>query len=432
MNKDDKRKIRVGLVGLGTVGGEVACRLLDGVLENVVLAKISARDRGRARRVDAEQLASLWVDDPLTLVCDEVDVIVELIGGTDGIALTLVETALAGKKSVVSANKAMLATHGARLAAMAAQNGVTLAYEAAVAGGIPIIKIMREGLVGNRINHVHAILNGTCNFILCQMHHGGINFATALKLAQEQGFAEAVPDLDVDGIDSAQKLALLSSLAFGIKPRIDTMSIMGVRSITLQDIRAADRLGFVIRLLASADAGGGQEVTPVLIPKAHILAGARDEANAVFLNTDLLGDIFVQGAGAGGCATASAVLADISDIAGGFGRMVFSVPAGALVDHAPSHVSVLRSWYLRINLAEAPGQIARASQILAACDISIETLIQEPTQDTMVPVLFMTHPVRPQQIDMARAQLESAFSPKCDILILPVFQGGDHGETSKD
>ena len=317
--------VRIGLAGLGTVGATVAARLLKGAIAGAELVAVSARDAGKDRGVDLS--AQRFETDPLNLIADDVDVIVELMGGEGGVALDLVESALRAGKPVVTANKAMLAAHAASLSELSVGGNVPLAFEAAVAGGIPVIKAVRENMAGNDIHRLSGILNGTCNYILSRMEAAGLGFDAALKEAQELGFAEADPFLDVSGTDAGQKLAILSALAFGVAPNMDNVAIIGIEAVTAQDISFAAQFGAVIRLVAMAEHRGDgvfHQVRPMLVRKNDALAQVLNELNALKIEADPVGSIFLQGPGAGGGATASAVLADIADIAYGFGRPVFS------------------------------------------------------------------------------------------------------------
>ena len=272
-----------------------------------------------------------WVDHPVELAAaGDVDLVVELIGGTGDPAAALIDSALAAGKSVVTANKALLAERAMQLAVVSEASGASLAYEAAVAGGIPVIKTLREALAGNKINRISGILNGTCNFILSQMESDGVSFEAALKDAQKLGFAEAEPDLDISGMDAAQKLALLAGLAFGVQPDVSQISVTVIEAITDQDISFADEFNSVIRLIAIAGEtpdGLVQCVAPMLVERTHALAQVKNELNAVALEASPVGQLFLQGPGAGGGATASAVLSDIADLAQGFGRPVFGADA---------------------------------------------------------------------------------------------------------
>ena len=417
--------LRIGLAGLGTVGIEVAGRLLHGAVPGVTLTAVCARDRARDRGLDLSVVR--WVDHPVELAAaGDVDLVVELIGGTGGPAAALIDSALAAGKSVVTANKALLAERAMQLALVSEASGASLAYEAAVAGGIPVIKTLREALAGNKINRISGILNGTCNFILSQMESDGVSFEAALKDAQKLGFAEAEPDLDISGMDAAQKLALLAALAFGVHPDVSRISITGIEAITDQDISFADEFNSVIRLIAIAGEspeGLVQCVAPMLVERTHALAQVKNELNAVALEASPVGQLFLQGPGAGGGATASAVLSDIADLAQGFGRPVFgadalNMQAAKAADLPP------QAWYLRLALADEPGSMASVTQVLAESGVSIEEVVQRSRNagDTYLPVVFITHKVEAAHLRAALSNLAHKDTIRNQVLALPVFE----------
>ncbi len=421
-------KIRIGLAGLGTVGATVAARLLQGAVPRAELVAVSARNAKKDRGVDLSTVD--FVATPLDLAShDEVDVVVELIGGENGIALELVEAALEKGKPVVTANKAMLAKHAARLSDLSVGGDVPLAFEAAVAGGIPVIKTVREGLAGNDIHRLCGILNGTCNYILSQMAAAGLSLEEALKEAQEKGFAEADPSLDVSGMDAGQKLAILSALAFGVAPDMDNISVTGIEAITAADIAFAAEFDSVIRLVGLAERSGNgvyHSVEPVLVKKAHPLAQVVNELNAVSISAVPLGGLMLQGPGAGGGATASAVLADISDIASGFGRPLFDSTVAAMTESASSNAPA-REFYIRLALADQPGSMAKATQILAENGVSIEEVVQRSSEagDSHLPVVFITHQAESAALETALAALEQQSEICNAVLALPVFAEED-------
>jgi len=417
--------LRIGLAGLGTVGIEVAGRLLAGALPGVTLSAVCARDKARDRGLDLSGVR--WVEHPSDLAdAGDVDLVVELIGGTGNPAAGLIDAALAAGKSVVTANKALLAESAMRLAGVSEASGALLAYEAAVAGGIPVIKTLREALAGNKISRVSGILNGTCNFILSQMESDGVSFEAALKDAQTRGFAEAEPDLDISGMDAAQKLALLAGLAFGVRPDVSQISVTGIEAITDQDISFADEFDSVIRLIAIAgesEDGLVQCVAPMLVSRGHALAQVKNELNAVAIEACPVGQLFLQGPGAGGGATASAVLSDIADLAQGFGRPVFgadalNMQAAQVVDLPP------QAWYLRLALADEPGSMASATQVLAQSGVSIEEVVQRSRNagDTYLPVVFITHKVDAADLRAALSSLARQDAISNPVLALPVFE----------
>ena len=331
--------LKVALAGLGTVGGGVI-RLLE---ENralitrragrpIEVVAVSARDRSKDRGIDLSRFA--WVDDTTQLAASDADVVVELVGGADGPALALARATLAAGKGFVTANKAMLAHHGLELGAAAEKAGVALKFEAAVAGGIPVIKGLREGAAANAIGRVTGILNGTCNFILSRMEAEGRDFADVLAEAQALGFAEADPSFDIDGVDAAHKLSILASIAFGTRPAFPAVAVSGIRHVLAADIAEAAALGYRVRLVGVAEAGEHglfQRVHAHLVPADHPLAHVTGATNAVVAEGNYVGRLLFQGAGAGEGPTASAVVADLIDIARGEFGPAFAMPVEALV-----------------------------------------------------------------------------------------------------
>jgi len=419
--------LRIGLVGLGTVGATVAARLLAGAVPDAELTSVSARDAKRDRGVDLS--AQHFTTEPLDMVSDDnVDIVVELAGGADGMALDLVRAALAAGKPVVTANKALLAAHADTLSALSAQHNVPLAYEAAVAGGIPVIKALREGLAGNDVVRIGGILNGTCNYILTQMAAHGAPFEDALVEAQAKGFAEADPTLDVSGADAAQKLSLLAALAFNLRPDTDFMPVTGIAHLTALDIELAAQFDCVVRLVAQAQKqadGVFAEVTPMLVKKGDALANVVNETNAVAIHASPLGDLFLQGPGAGGGATASAVLGDIADLAQGFGRPAFARPSGEMTESV-SQTPPAREWYLRLQRADKPGSMAKATQILAENGVSIEEVVQRSRNedDSHLPAVFITHHTAYAPLRQALSALRQQTEICRDVVTLPVYGAG--------
>ena len=394
--------LRIGVAGLGTVGSGVLGLLREhGELiaqragRPIVVSAVSARDRRKERGLDLAD--ARWFEDATALAADpEVDVVLELIGGSDGIAKAVVERAIAAGKHVISANKALLAHHGASLARDAEAAGVVLAYEAAVAGGIPIIKSIREGLAANRIGRVYGILNGTCNYILSSMRDTGREFDEVLAEAQELGYAEADPSFDVDGIDTAHKLAILTGLAFGCEVNFDGVYVEGIRHISALDIRYAEELGYRIKLLGLSRATGGgveQRVHPCMVRAAAPIASIEGVFNAVVAEGDFVGSIMAEGQGAGAGPTASAVVADLIDIARGNRPATFAVPAGSLTQ-LPS-LSMDRHegcYYLRLVVMDKPGVIADVAAALRDEQISVEAMLQRGrAPDEAVSVVITTH-----------------------------------------
>jgi len=412
--------LRIALAGLGTVGGGVI-RLLDenGALiarragRPIEIVAVSARDRGKDRGVDIARFA--WVDDTTELAAREVDVVVELVGGSDGPALTLARRTLAAGKGFVTANKAMIAHHGLELAGAAEQAGVALKFEAAVAGGIPVIKGLREGAAANEIGRVYGILNGTCNFILSKMEAEGRDFADVLAEAQALGYAEADPTFDIDGIDAAHKLSILASIAFGTQPAFADVQASGIRHVLAADIAEAAALGYRVRLLGVADHSAGglfQRVHPHLVPVSHPLAHVTGATNAVVAEGNYVGRLLFQGAGAGDGPTASAVVADLIDIARGEFGPAFAMPSSALAAQAPADPGERRGRsYVRFAVADKVGVLAEIAAAMRDAGVSIESLIQRGANiDGSVLVAIVTHEAPERAVAQALERLRGSQS----------------------
>ena len=395
-----KKTWRVGVAGLGTVGGGLLQFLAERpdfapAGDRAVVTAVSARNKTRARPVDISNLA--WFDDPVALAASpDVDLFVELIGGSDGPAKAAVETALKAGKPVVTANKALVAVHGAELAALAESQGVPLLFEAAVMGGTPAVKMLREAMVGDDVVSVAGILNGTCNFILTEMEKTGRSFADVLREAQGLGYAEADPTTDVGGFDAGHKISILAALAFGCAPNFEAAEIEGISDVELLDIKLAKDLGYRIKLVASAaktDDGVAVKVHPSLTPLDHPLAQAGGALNALFIEGKRIGRIFIQGPGAGAGPTAAAVAADIADVMTKAVRPVFQAPAGALAPFiAIDPARAVGKAYLRIMVKDQPGVIAAISETLAECGVSIDSFLQKPVEGAGgVPIVLVTH-----------------------------------------
>jgi homoserine dehydrogenase len=436
--------LRIALAGLGTVGAGVI-RLL-GVNAALVRARagreirivaVSARDRGRDRGVDLS--AFDWCDDMSAMAARaDVDAVVEMVGGADGPALTLAKTAIREGKALVTANKAMIAHHGLELARAAEERGVSLKFEAAVAGGIPVIKGLREGAAANAIARVQGILNGTCNFILSTMEDTGGDFADVLAEAQARGFAEADPSFDIDGIDAGHKLAILAAIAFGAKLDFAHVSCQGIAAVRAADIARARDLGFVIRLVGEADIepdGEGrprllQRVRPCLVPQAHPLAHVDGPTNAVVAEGNFSGRLLFQGAGAGDGPTASAVVADLIDIArstmeGGMAAPAFSVPVDHLVAMDPAEPGDRTGRnYIRFTVADRPGVLAEITAAMRDAEVSIESLIQQGRPDDAgnVLVAMVTHEGPEKCIDEALRLLDGSPSLTAPPLVMPILE----------
>lgn len=391
---------RVGVAGLGTVGGGLLQFLADRpgfapAGDKAVVTAVSARSKSRPRTVDISNLA--WFDDPVALAASpDVDLFVELIGGSDGPAKAAVETALKAGKPVVTANKALIAVHGAELAALAESQGVPLLFEAAVMGGTPAVKMLREAMVGDDVVSVAGILNGTCNFILSEMEKTGRSFADVLREAQGLGYAEADPTMDVGGFDAGHKISILAALAFGCAPNFEAAEIEGISDVDLLDIKLAKDLGYRIKLIAGAakaEDGVAVKVHPSLVPLDHPLAQAGGALNALFIEGTRIGRIFIQGPGAGAGPTAAAVAADIADVMTKAVRPVFQAPAGDLKPFiAIDPARAVGKAYLRIMVQDQPGVIAAISETLAECGVSIDSFLQKPIEGAGgVPIVLVTH-----------------------------------------
>lgn len=407
--------LRVGIAGLGTVGAAVARRLLRQhddlqrrIGRSIVVTAASARTRDKDRGL---QLGSVqWFDDPEDLArSTDIDLFVELIGGQDGPAKAAVEAALSRGLSVVTANKALLAHHGMALARLAEEKQAGLAFEASVAGGIPIIKTLREGLAGNRIERIEGILNGTCNYILTRMHEEGSSFADCLAEAQRLGYAEADPSFDVDGHDSAHKLTILTTLAFGVALDPTSVAVEGIRAIAPADLTAADELGYRIKLLGIAERNGtvvDGRVHPTMVPKSSALAQVSGVVNAVTVFADAVGELTLVGPGAGGEATASAVVADIIDAARGIRSAPLGSPVDSLVPlHSRAAQQLSSGFYMRLEVEDRPGAVAAIATRMAERNISFESIVQrhagKGASGSTVPVVLVTY-------ETVEAQLRAA------------------------
>ncbi len=399
-----EQPINIAVAGLGTVGAGTlgllerhAGRLAARAGRVLQVAAVSSRDRGKDRGVDLSQ--AVWYDDAVAMAREaEAAIFVELIGGSEGIAKAAVEAALDAGKDVVTANKALIAHHGAALARRAAEKGCTVAYEAAVAGGIPIIKTLREGMAANEVSQVYGILNGTCNYILTTMRETGRDFDVVLAEAQRLGYAEADPGFDIDGVDAAHKLAILAALAFGSEVSFEDVFIEGIRHITAFDIASAEELGYRIKLLGIArqtDEGLEQRVHACMVRKSDAIAAVEGVTNAVVAQGDFVGSIVSEGAGAGAGPTASAVVADIVDLARGNRLPPFVAPGDALAKPRALAMEERRGcYYIRLTVRDQPGVIATVAAALRDAQISMESMIQHGRGDgegEPVPVVIITH-----------------------------------------
>jgi homoserine dehydrogenase len=408
--------LRVGIAGLGTVGAGT----LDLLRRNatviaaragrpIAVTAVSARDRRRDRGISVGGLT--WHDDPADLATDaNVDVVVEVIGGSEGPAREVVRATIRAGKPVVTANKALLALHGAALAAEAERAGVPLAFEAAVAGGIPAIKTLREGLAANEVRAVSGILNGTCNYILTVMHEQGRDFAEVLADAQALGYAEADPAFDIDGVDAAHKLVILAALAFGRPVDFNALHIEGIRRISALDIAFAKELGFRIKLLGIArrqDGGVAMRVHPAMVPEGELIAQVDGVFNAVVAEGDFSGRVMLMGRGAGAGPTASAVVADLIDIArgrltpiwGAEGNALPALPALPMSAHAGPY-------YLRLMVVDRPGVMAEVTAILRDAGVSLQSMLQHGrAPGEAVPIVLVTHETNEAAMMTALAEI---------------------------
>jgi homoserine dehydrogenase len=378
--------LKVGLAGLGTVGTAVVHllergrdKLMARCGRPIEIVAISARSRGKKRDFDLKKFR--WFADPVALAREpSIDVFVELMGGAGDPAKRAVETALACGNAVVTANKALLARHGQKLAALAERQGLALNFEASVGGGIPIVKTLREGLNGDTFTRIYGILNGTCNYILSRMEQDRLAFADCLRDAQRLGYAEADPSFDVEGHDTAQKLSILASLAFGTTLDPQAIYVEGISSITLADLDAAEELGYRVKLLGVAvrtEAGIEQRVHPTMVPKESAIAQVMGVTNAVTVDADGLAPITLVGPGAGGMATASAVVADLADVARGVRTPPFGRPAARMtaIRKAPMQHHE-GGYYIRLLARDRPGTAATIARRLAQQNISLESIVQ--------------------------------------------------------
>ena len=435
--------LRIALAGLGTVGAGVirlvetnAALIARRARRAIVVSAVSARDRGKDRGIDLSAYA--WEDDMTAMAArDDVDVVVELVGGADGPALTLARNAIAHGKALVTANKAMIAHHGMSLAVWAEAAGVPVRFEAAVAGGVPIIKGLREGAAANAIVRLYGILNGTCNFILSTMEDTGRDFADVLAEAQAKGYAEADPSFDIEGTDAAHKLSILSAIAFGTRIDFASIDTAGISRILAADIAQADALGYVIRLIgmAEVDASGDgtpglfQRVQPHLVPFDHPLAHVDGATNAIVAEGNFSGRLLFQGAGAGDGPTASAVVADIIDIARGYDAgfesdATFSIPVADLTDMAPApRGHRLGRAYIRFIVADRPGVLAEITAAMRDAGVSIESLIQKGRAEEVGAVLvaMVTHEGPESAVAEALRLLEGSASLAAPPLVMHIL-----------
>ena len=424
MSNETSTPLRVGIAGVGTVGASVvrilrrrADRLALRTGRSIVVSAVSARSRSKDRGVDLEGLE--WHDDAVGLARDgAIDVFVELIGGEDGPAKAAVEAALQRGLPVITANKALLAAHGLELARLAEENDAALLFEAAVAGGIPAIKTMREAMRANSVDAVYGVLNGTCNYILTRMEREQMAFADVLKDAQELGYAEADPTFDVGGFDTAHKLAILASLAFGIEPDGEGVSVEGIEKVTAADIQSARELGYRIKLLGIARRGDGgveQRVHPTMVSLDSPIANVSGVTNAVAMHGDAVGTIFLSGPGAGGDATASAVIADLCHVAIGAGGPVLGLPVSELKRAQIAQVARHDGgFYIRMTVLDRVGVFASLSKHMSDEDVSLRSITQREVEkgttddgEARKSIVLITHDVEERAVRRAVAAAEA-------------------------
>ena len=400
--------LRLGIAGLGTVGVGVLKMIHKNAKiislrtgRDIVVTAVSARSRSKDRGVDLSGFA--WEDDPVALAKrDDVDIFVELMGGHEGPAKDATEAAIAAGKDVVTANKAMLAVHGQSLALAAEAAGQVIRFEAAVAGGIPVVKALTEGLAGNKINRVLGVMNGSCNYILTRMENAGLSYAEVFAEANALGYLEADPNLDVGGIDAAHKLALLAAIAFGTEVDFDSVVLEGIGAVTIEDIHAAADMGYRVKLLGVAQMTGRgleQRMTPCLVPASSPLGQLEGGTNMVILEGDDSGQIVLRGAGAGEGPTASAVMSDVLDLARGLRLKTFGQPATTLVKAHPATTATPASFYLRLQLLDKPGALAKVAAVMGEAGVSIDRMRQYGHDTGKAPVLIVTHKTTRAAID---------------------------------
>ena len=410
MTDPAKPDLRIGLAGLGTVGigvVKIVQRHADLITartgRRVVITAVCARDRSRNR--DADLSAYAWEADPVALARrPDVDVFVEVMGGHEGPARTATEAAIAAGKDVVTANKALLAHHGHALALAAEAAGRVIRFEAAVAGGIPVIKALTEGMAGNRITRVMGVMNGTCNYILTRMQSAGLPYDIVFEEARQLGYLEADPNLDVGGIDAGHKLSLLAAIAFGTSVSFDAVDLEGIGAVSIDDITLAADMGYRIKLLGVAQLTGRgleQRMTPCLVPADSPLGQLQGGTNMVVIDGDSVGQIVLRGPGAGEGPTASAVMSDVLDIARGLRLPTFGQPAATLALPTPAKSATPAPHYLRMTLLDKPGALAKIATCLGEAGVSIDQMRQYGHQGVNAPVLIVTHKAARDDIDHA-------------------------------
>ena len=423
------KPLRLGIAGLGTVGVGVI-KIIQNKLslleartgKQILISAVTAKSKTKDRGIDLSSYQ--WERDPVSLANrEDIDVFIELIGGHEGAAKEAVEIAISKGKNVVTANKALLAHHGHELALKAEENGSILRFEAAVAGGIPVIKSLTEGLAGNSINRIMGVMNGTCNYILTRMESSGLSYEEVFSEANELGYLEADPNLDIGGIDAAHKLSILSSIAFGTEINFNGVELDGIDKITINDIHQAADMGFRIKLLGVSQmtsSGLEQRMSPCLVPTGSPLGQLEGGTNMIVMEGDQVGQIVLRGAGAGEGPTASAVVSDITDIARGISLATFGQPAKTLKKASSSKSQTPAPYYLRLLLHDEPGALAKITKILSQFNVSIDRMRQYGHEDENAPVLIVTHEIKHEDLMTAIQELPNTQVLKAQPLAIRI------------
>ena len=423
------KPLRLGIAGLGTVGVGVI-KIIQNKLsllkartgKQILISAVTAKSKTKDRGIDLSSYQ--WERDPVSLANrEDIDVFIELIGGHEGAAKEAVEIAISKGKNVVTANKALLAHHGHELALKAEENGSILRFEAAVAGGIPVIKSLTEGLAGNSINRIMGVMNGTCNYILTRMESSGLSYEEVFSEANDLGYLEADPNLDIGGIDAAHKLSILSSIAFGTEVNFNGVELEGIDKITINDIHQAADMGFRIKLLGVSqmtNSGLEQRMSPCLVPTISPLGQLEGGTNMIVMEGDQVGQIVLRGAGAGEGPTASAVVSDIADIARGISLATFGQPAKTLKKALSSKSQIPAPYYLRMLLHDEPGALAKITKILSQFNVSIDRMRQYGHEDENAPVLIVTHEIKHEDLMTAIQELPNTQVLKAQPLAIRI------------
>lgn len=424
--------VKIGIAGLGNVGEEVARQILNGFrikdeIYPLELIGVSYKSQSKKRNLDLSGIK--FYEDAVSIAKDqEIDLVIELIGGETGIAKELCETSLRNRKGLITANKALVANSGHLLADLAEKNNLFFAFEASVAGGIPILKIVRESLSANKINRMAGILNGTANYILSEMENTKGDFNIILKDAQDKGFAEQDPSFDIDGIDAAHKISILSAIAFGKLPSIDSMEIKGIRNIRSNDMDYCEELGFKIRLLGVASETKNKDlncsVQPWLVPNNNTLASVIGPMNAIEINSNLTGPVLITGAGAGSAPTASAVLSDVIDFAAGRKSLSFSrSAANIIVSKKATSFEKPTRYYIRLSVVDQSGVLAELTAIFRDNNISIESFIQKGiSADKSAQLVILTHSTDHEKIKNASLSINELKIVLAEPICLPIYE----------